>query len=90
MDIESITVVDTKGVVTLQTYIQVIKHRGHDGFIASCPQSLIKSRNSSGKSEVTSNLCLSRRLIKVNAQFQMLKLVLELNVKTGRRVLGSK
>ena len=43
MDVELITVVDTKGVVTLQTYIQVIKHRGHVGSDASCPLSLIQS-----------------------------------------------
>ena len=32
-----------EGVITLQAYIQVKKHRGHDGSNASCPQSLMKS-----------------------------------------------
>ncbi len=43
MDDVPFTVVDTKGVVSLQKSMRVIKHRGHHGFIASCPQSLIKS-----------------------------------------------
>ncbi len=52
MDDVLFTVVDTKGGVSLQTSMRVIKPRGHDGLIASCPQSLIKSLGFMGRASI--------------------------------------
>jgi hypothetical protein len=60
-----------KGDVTLQAYIEVNKHRGDHGILASCPQSLMKSRFCGVDGEFVWIPCGTERASPADSEFEL-------------------